>query len=215
MQHCFVQDTILSMGPVSFNRMKEALLREYIQFHIVEPENVTKTVLIEKLYDYFEKIQYKAGKKFEDLIKNYMAELDSLVEPHVAKTPQAKKNEPAPVTPRSRKYYDKAAELRKSVKDIHDLIDYSRVMLCLYAAIIKSDEERITNFDFSLDCLDPEAIEVALKKETESVLFGMKNPKPRFDTTDPYTTDRSFFIIVIILLYAIIGDSLEEGLDNE
>ena len=66
MQHCFVQDTILSMGPVSFNRMKEALLREYVQFHIVESKNVTKTVLIEKLYDYFEKIHCYII--FEDLV---------------------------------------------------------------------------------------------------------------------------------------------------
>lgn len=215
MQYSFVQETILHMGPVSFERMKATLLGEYIVFRSVAPENVTKEVFSEKLYDHFEKIQYKTGKKFEDLIKSYMAELDALVEPHVAKMPQMKKNEPAPAVPRSRKYYEKAAELRKSVKAISELVDYTRLMLCLYAAILNSEEDRINNFDFSLNCLDPDIIEAALKSETESVLFGMKNPKPRFDTSDPYSTDSSFFVIVIILLYAIIGDSLEEGLDNE
>ena len=215
MQHSFVQETILNMGSVAFERLKATLLREYIVFRAVATENITKEVLAEKIHDHFEKIQYKTGKKFEDLIKSYMAELDALVEPHVAKMPPVKKNEPAPAVPRSRKYYEKAAELRKTAKAISELVDYTRLMLCLYAAILNREEERISNLDFSLNCLDPDVIEVALKSETESVLFGMKNPKPRFDTSDPYTTDSCFFVIVIILLYAIVGDSLEEGLDNE
>lgn len=215
MQNSFVQETILSMGAVTFERLKSTLLREYVSFRIVAPETVTKEIFAEKLYDYFEKLQIKTGKKFEDLIKSYMMELDAVVEPHIAKTPQTKKNEPAPITPRSRKYYDKATELRKSVKTVSDLIDYSRLMLCLYTAIIKSDEERIVNLDYSLTCLDPNTIEVALREEKESVLFGMKNPKPRFDFYDPYSTDRSFFLIVIIMLYAIIGDSVEEDMSNE
>ena len=215
MQHSFVQETILDMGSVAFERLKVTLLREYIVFRAVTPENVSKEVLAEKLHDHLEKIQYKTGKKFEDLIKNYMAELDALVEPHVAKVPPVKKNEPAPAVPRSRKYYEKAAELRRTVKTVPELVDYTRLMLCLYAAIINSEEDRIRNLDFSLNCLDPDIIETALKGETESVLFGMKNPKPRFDTSDPYTMDSCFFVIVIILLYAIIGDSIEEDLTNE
>lgn len=215
MQQSFVQETILAMNPVTFDRLKAALLGEYIQFRIVTPESITKEILAEKLHDYFEKIQYKTGKKFEDLLKNYMAELDSLVEPHVAKTPQAKKNEPAPITPRSRKYYEKAVEIKKALKGLSELTDYSRLMLCLYAAIINSGEEKISNLDFALTCLKPDVIVAALKNEKESVLFGKKNPKPWFDTSDPYAIDSSFFVIVIIMLYAIIGDSLEEGLDNE
>ena len=215
MLHSFVRETVLNTGPVSFDRLKTTLLGEYIQLRIVTPESVTKEVLAEKIHDYFEKIQLKTGKKFEDLLKSYTAELDALVEPHVAKMPPVKKNEPAPAVPRSRKYYEKAAELRKAVKAVPELVDYTRLMLCLYTAIISSEEDRISNLDFSLTCLDPDKIEAALKSETESVLFGMKNPKPRFDTSDPYTTDSCFFVIVIILLYAIIGDSLEEGLDNE
>ena len=215
MQQRFVQETILAMKPVAFDRLKVALLGEYIQFRIVTPESITKEIFAEKLHDYFEKIQYKTGKKFEDLLKNYMAELDSLVEPHVAKTPQSKKNEPAPITPRSRKYYEKALEINKNLKGLTELTDYSRIMLCIYAAIINSSEEKIKNMDFALTSLIPDVIIAALKNEKESALFGKKNPKPRFDTSDPYATDSSFFVIVIIMLYAIIGDSLEEGLDNE
>lgn len=215
MQHSFVQETILTMNPVAFDRLKAALLGEYMQFRIVTLEGVTKEILAEKLYDYFEKIQYKTGKKFEDLLKNYMNVLDSLVELHVAKTPQAKKNEQTPITPRSRKYYDKAIEIKKALKSLTDLTDYSRLMLCLYAAIINSGEDKIRTLDFALTCLKPDVIIDALKNEKESALFGKKNPKPRFDTSDPYATDSSFFVIVIIMLYSIIGDSLEEGLDNE
>jgi hypothetical protein len=203
------------MGSSSFERLKAALLEEYIQFCIVTPDNVTKEIMAEKLCDYFEKFQYKSGKKFEDLVKSYMTELDSLVEPRVAQTPAAKKSEPVPVVPRARRYYEKAAEIKKSLKNISELIDYSRLMLCLYAAIINSGDEKITNFDFSLTCLEPNAIEAALKNEKGTAWLGKKNPKPRFDTSDPYTTDRSFFVLLILQMYAIIGDSNEEGLENE
>ncbi len=211
----FVQETILTLSPVSFDRLKTALLGEYIPLHVIAPENVTKDVMAEKVYDYFEKLQYKNNKKFEDHIKSFMATLDSLVEPHVAKVPQAKKNEPAPVVPRARKYYEKATGIRKSLETVSELIDYTRVMMCLYAMAIKSTDERISNFDFSIFCLDPVAIEASLKAEKESVLFGMKNPKPRFDTTEPYTADTCFFVIAIVLLYTIIGDSLEEDQSHE
>ena len=139
MQQRFVKETILAMNPVAFGRMKSALVGEYIQFRIVTPERITKETLAEKLHDYFEKIQYKTGKKFDDLLKNYTAVLDSLVEPHVAKTPQSKKNEPTPITPRSRKYYEKSVEIKQALKSLTDLTDYSRLMLCLYASIINSN----------------------------------------------------------------------------
>lgn len=212
MQNSFVQESILAMGPVSFERLKMAMLGEYISLRVVTPEQVTKEILAEKLLDYFEKFQYKTGKKFEDLLKNYTSELDSLVEPHVAKAPQGKKKEPMP---RARKYYEKATEIRKTIKGFSELRDYSRLMLCLYAAIINNDGDKITNLNYSLDCLYPDAIEAALKDEKESALFGKKNPKPRFDTSDPYSMDTSFFVIVLIMLYAMIGDSLEEGIEDE
>lgn len=211
----FIQDTILAMRPVAFEQLKNTLVGEYVSLHVIAPENVSKEILAEKIFDYFEKLQYKTNKKFEDHIKSFMSTLDSLVEPHVAKVPQVKKNEPAPAVPRARKYYEKATAIRKSLETVSELIDYTRVMMCLYAMAIKSTDERISNFDFSIFCLDPVAIEASLKAEKESVLFGMKNPKPRFDTTEPYTADTCFFVIAIVLLYTIIGDSLEEGLSYE
>lgn len=212
MRNSFVQETIMAMGPVSFECLKMALLGEYISFRLIAPEQVTKEILAEKLLDYFEKFQYKTGKKFEDLLKNYASVLDSLVEPHVAKAPQGKKKEPMP---RARKYYEKAAELRKTIKGFSELRDYSRLMLCLYAAIINNDSDKISNLDYSLECLNPDAIEAALKDEKESTLFGKKNPKSRFDTSDLYSIDTSFYVIVLIMLYAIIGDSLEEDVGDE
>ena len=215
MQKAFVQETILDMNTIPCERVKDSLLGEYIPLHVITPDTATKYVLAEKIHDYFEKLQYKTNKKFEDYIKSFMATLDDLVEPHIAKTPTAKKNEPVPVTPRARKYYEKATSIKKSLKSISELIDYTRLMLCLYTAIINSDEERISNFDFGINCLDPIAIEASLKGEKEATLFGMKNPKPRFDTSDPYTSDTCFFVIAIIMLYTIIGGSLEEDLSHE
>lgn len=215
MQNSFIQETILSLNPNALHQLKEALVGKYIFFHTIVPESVTQDVLAEKIHDYFEKIYYKTGKKFDDQLKAYMATLDSVVEPNVAKNQQAKKNEPAPPVYRSRKYYEKAAEIRKTMKTMPELIDYSRLMLCLYAAIIKTGGEKIQNLDFAVSSLDPDAIETALREEKESVLFGKKNPKPRFDTSDPYSMNTCFFVIAIILLCTIIGDSIEEDTDNE
>jgi len=215
MQNSFIQETIFTLNPIAFHRLKEALVGKYISFHTIGTESVTQEILAEKLHDYFEKIYYKTGKKFADQLKAYMAVLDSVVEPNIAKNQQAKKNEPAPPVYRSRKYYEKAAEIRKSMKSMSGLIDYTRLTMCLYAAIIRNGGEKIKNLDFALSSLDPDAIETALRAENESVLFGKKNSKPRFDTSDPYSMDSYFFVIAIILLYAIIGDSLEEGIDNE
>ena len=215
MQISFIQETILSMNPIAFCRLKEALVGKYISFHTIVPENVTQEILAEKLHDYFEKIYYKTGKKFDDQLKAYMSALDSVVEPGVAKNQQAKKNEPAPPGYRSRKYYERAAEIRKSMKSMPELIDYTRLMMCLYTAIINNGGEKIQNLDFAVSSLDPDAVETALRAEKESVLFGKKNSKLRFDTSDPYSMDSCFFVMVIILLYTIIGDSLEEGMGNE
>ena len=215
MQNSFIQETILSLNPIAFHRLKEALVGKYIFFHTIVPERVTQEILAEKLHDYFEKIYYKTGKKFDDQLKAYMAALDSVVEPNVAKNQQAKKNEPAPPVYRSRKYYEKASEIRKSMKSMSELIDYTRLTMCLYAAIIRNGGEKIQNLDFAVSSLDPDAIETTLRAEKESVLFGKKNSKPRFDTSDPYYMDTCFFAMAIILLYTIIGDSLEEGMGNE
>lgn len=215
MQKIFVQETILQMNAVPCDRVRDSLLGEYIPVYVIAPDTATKYILAEKIHDYFEKLQYKTNKKFDDYIKYFMAALDDLVEPHIAKMPTAKKNEPVPVVPRARKYYEKATAIRKNLKTVSELRDYTRMMLCLYAAVIGSEEERISNFDFGISCLDPVVIEASLKGEKEATLFGMKNPKPRFDTTDPYTLDTCFFVIVIIMLYTIIGDSFEEDQSHE
>ena len=212
MQNNFAQETILAMGPVFFERLKKALLEKYISFHIMAPENVTKEILAEKLHDYFEKIQYKNRKKFDDLMKYYAAKLDDVVRPHIARTPNAKKDAPEPVTPRSRKYYEKAIEIGKAMKSVQELLDYSRLMMCLYAEIIKRGNETIDNLDFAVSSLDPAAIEAALKIEEEPLLFGAAR---RFDTSDPYNMDTCFFVIAITMLYAIIGNSLEGDLRCE
>lgn len=221
MQDIFVQETILTMNPVSFEQLKKALLEKYISFHIMASKNVTKEILAEKLHDYFEKVQYNTHKKFDDLIKDYVAKLDAVVKPHVAKTPNAKKGEPVTI-PRSRKYYEKAAEIGKSMNSLQALIDYTRLMMCLYAEFIKSGEDIIDNLDFAVSSLDPAAIVKALKAEKKSdVLEKIKessflgkapvisknaeSPKARFNTSDPYNLDSCFFVIAVIMLYTIKG----------
>jgi len=215
MQSDFIQKSVLSMEQIPFERLKSSLLGEYIRFRVIDYDDVTKEILAEKLHDYFDKVEYRTGKKFGDLVKNYVSELDSLVEPHIAKAPATKKNEPEPTVPRARRFYEKAVEIKNNRKDFAALIDYSRIMLCLYTAIINSGHETITNLDFALSCLKFDMVEAALKKEKENVLLGMLNQKPRFNISDPYTVDGVFFVFLIIIFYTIIGISVGEDINNE
>ena len=84
------------------------LLGEYIFFSIIDHKAVTKDVLAEKVCDYFDTLEIKTGKTFDKLIETYLNDLDAVVGPHIAKTPQVKKGDTSPiVVPRTRKYYEK------------------------------------------------------------------------------------------------------------
>ena len=78
------------------------------------------------------------------------------------------------------------------------MIDYSRLMLCLYMAIIKNDFKTIDDFDFSVSSLNINKIIEALQMEK-----GLLGKKPRFDIKEPYSSDRSTFVMLIIMFYYI------------
>lgn len=212
----FVKATVNTFQPDAFEQIKTVLIPEYLSFSIIPEDSITPEILSEKLCDYFEKLELKTGKSFDKYVESYLKDLDSIVEKRIEKTPQSKKNDPTPVVvPRARKYYEKAVSLKKTrALSTSHLVDYTRIMLCLYTAIIKNDFKEIGNFDFSSDCLNPLDIISAMKNEQDAVAIKI-GKKQKFDIKELYCSDTCTFILTIVLAYKILNDRVQEDKDNE
>lgn len=208
----FIKTTVNTLKPDTYDQIKQILIPEYLNFSIIPEEEITLGILSEKLCDYFEKLDLKTGKSFDKYVESYLKDLDSIVERRIEKTPQPKKNDPTPViVPRARKYYEKAVSLKKTrTLSTSNLVDYTRIMLCLYTAIIKNGFKEIGNFDFSSDCLNPLDIIDAMKNE--QVKIGKKS---KFDIKELYCSDTCTFILTIVIIYKIINDRVQEESENE
>lgn len=202
----WIQRTVLKLEPETFDLLRNSLVGEYISFSLIADEDVTKAILAEKLCDYFEKCSMKTGKSFEKLLEGYVSELDSIIGNRIIKSPKQKKGEAAPAfIPRARKYYDKAQSLKGSRNyTARQILDYSRILLCLYTSIIENNFQPIDNLDFSAECLEPDKILDAMKKEK-----GPIGKKAKFDTKDPYSMDTCIFVIAIMALYYILNDRVQ------
>ena len=212
----FVESTVNNMQPDVFEQIKTVLIPEYLSFSIIPEDGITPAILSEKLCDYFEKLELKAGKSFDKYVESYLKDLDSIIERRIKKTPQPKKNDPSPViVPRARKYYEKAVSLKKArTLATGVLVDYTRIMLCLYSAIIKSGFKEISNFDFSSDCINPLNIITAMKNEQVPVAIKI-GKKQKFDIKDLYCSDTCTFMLAIVLAYKILNDRVQEESEHE
>ena len=142
------------------------------------------------------------GKRFEYIIEQYANDLDSVVRDHI----DSGKGR-APVVPRAKKYYYRASALkREGLKTFESLLDYSRIMLCLYMAIINQNHKFISNFEYPSENLNGKEILKALREEKDSSIFGEKK---KFNTHSPYSMDRCTFIIVIIMYQYIKSNEVE------
>lgn len=212
----FVEATICNLSESMFEELKQLLLGEYISFSIIDHKDVTVDILAEKVCDYFCTLEIKTGKAFDKHIESYLSDLDSIVSPHIAKTPQAKKGDKTPVAvPRSRRYYEKAIAIKGVKKpSLPQLIDYSRIMMCLYTAAIKKKGKPIDNFDYAAECLAPASIVDALKSEEVSIVLP-PSKKKRFDTKELYSDDVCTLILSILILCTIINGEVEGETDHE
>lgn len=203
----FVRETVLGFDSEHFNSVKEALLEDHLSFSIIPKDEITKEVLAEKLCDYFEKLEIKTGRSFDRHIDLYTDNLDDIVERRLTWTSKPKKNDDTPVeVPRTRKFYDKVRYI-KDLKDVsmEQLIDYSRIMLCLYMSIINNKYKHIADFNYEKDFLDLDAIIASMKREKEhNSLSISKSKKAKFEIKDPYCSDTCTFILVIILTHKIL-----------
>ena len=211
-----VEATICNMSPSVFEKLKLLLLGEFISFSIIDHNAVTIEILAEKVCDYFGTLEIKTGKPFDKFIESYMKDVDDIVAPHIAKTPQARKGDNTPViVPRSRSYYTKAVDIKgKKKPSMTQLIDYTRIMMCLYTAILKSKGKPIENFDFAVDCLVPEDIIESMRNEEVSGKFS-SSKKKRFNTKELYSSDTSTFILSILILFLIINGKVEGEAGHE
>ena len=200
----FVKSTVTNLNPSVLVEMKKLLLGDFISFSILNAESVNEGEFAEKICDYFEKLELRTGRTFDKYIEIYMKELDSVVEPHIAKAPQSKNGDNSPViVPRARKYYEKSVQMKDlKTPSISNILDYSRIMMCLYAAIKESNDKPINNFNYSSDCIKPEAIMDALKNEEEASILS-KSKKKKFDMKDIYSADACTLLLSTIVLCSI------------
>ena len=216
--HCkdLLKETICYLNQPMLEHAKNMLHGELLSYSILNPEDVTADILAEKLCDYFAALEIKVSKPFDKVINTYMNDIDSVVGHHIAKPVNVptQSGKPDVIVPRSRKYYEKAMAIKKTkISSVTELIDYTRIMMCLYTAALKKEDGVIQNFDYSLDCIIPENLFNALEKEEVTVFRAAK--KARFDTKELYSTDSSTLILAVIILCSIINRKVEGDYDYE
>ena len=207
----FLTETVLNMDDASLECLKSMLPDMYIVFTFVKSDNVDAAVLSDKLSDYFKMVSMKTFKTFDDCISAYMDGLNAIVEPRIEKTSQPN------IVPRARKYYERFADMRLSRdKSIDDVVDYSRIMFCLYESILKNDMKPIDDFNFDYNALDPVAIIKAMRSEEGRGLFRRPGSK-LFDTNETYEIGTCIIVIAMIVLFSVLlaADDSEEADDYE
>lgn len=202
-----LKNTILSLDSDSFFEFKTYFFREFFGFNFLDDSEVTQSIFAEKLYDYFEKVEYSNNKDFPNLLQKYMQSLDDKVSKYIEKSPR-KKNTDSEDIPRARKYYNKIIEYKKQNDiDYNRLRDYSRIMFCLYAEIINKNDT-ISNFDYSISSLTSSKLLQSIKKS--------KTPKNIFETKNVFFVQNKEFsfewcnyIIATIVLFEIINHNVD------
>lgn len=201
----FIEKTIPSLEPEFLERLKKSLLNErYIPVTFINVEDIDLFVIEEKIKDYFEKVVVNYNNSFTNTVENYATFLDSVVLDHITKYSESNKGS---VT-RAQRYYSEARGMKKAgLNSFEILLDYSRIMLCLYMAIINNRHNSISDFDYSSECLSGKKIIESLRSEEVANLISKRK---RFDTREPYGSDRSAFIMLIIMYHYIKNIEVED-----
>lgn len=200
-----VEYTVLGLSEERFNSLKTLVTdRGYIRFSVINDSHITKDILSEKICDYLEKVELKTQDSLDKQVKNFCKTLDAVVSPKIAKVTKANPN-----PSRARRYYEHIKDIpRQKELTIQELMTYSRVMLCLYHAIIDNKGEEITNFDYTLSTITVTKILDALTKEQNNFV---KQFKVLFEVKEEFTSERGILVLVVMILNklldsAVIGD---------
>ena len=196
-----VKESVLSLEKPVFDSLKVAL-GDYIVFSFISVNQITPSILAEKLCDYFEKLAMKTNRPLDKQIEAYMNDLDSIVGYRIARAMPAKNGE-KPILPRSRRFYDKAVSIKNAKKqDMQSLVDYTRIMMCLYMSIIKNEGKEISDVNFSAKALQIDRLIASLKAEKVPLPLNL-GKRDRFDLKDIYQSDSGTFVLLIVLLHCI------------
>lgn len=165
-------------------------LNAYIKFQFMD--HITKEIMAEKLYDHFKMVELFNKCDFNRVINAFFKCLNEILGSQIATSKQKT---------RAQKYYEKAVSISKSKEvNFQDLMDYTRIMMCLYMAVTKNQSKLISEFDLSKDCLGMDTILTFIHRETVPAI-GINKRKPRFDFHNPYSMDSCFLLILMLLLY--------------
>lgn len=201
----FFSATVESLGIDNFLDLRDALIPFYLPFSGKSKEEIMKADLTQVVCDYFFDTASNEHKNLDKLIGDYFDNLDSIIGSRIQRPSPVKKGEQPNPTCRAMRYYDKAKEYRiNSFKD--HIIDYSRIMLCLYEGIISNHKEPISNFDYSADAINPDAIISSMKEEIDT--SRKKGQLNRFAPGITYSSDACTFMLVLIMIYKIRSDSM-------
>lgn len=200
----FIKDTVLTLSPGNFEKLRDTLFEDCLRFWFIPKDDITPEVLAEKLYDYFYNTLAVTGAPFDKQVFQYIKSVSDLVDMHIE---QAKELEDGTQeeAPRARRFYEKAQEIKESRSaSTNDILEFSRLMFCLYEATLRDRLNKIQDFDYSVDVIDPAKILDAMKKETVEGMLGMK--RKVFNLEGTCTQDISTMIIAAISLYKIAED---------
>lgn len=193
----FINQTVNVYNDDCIKNLKEKFIGKYISFNIINECEVSKKIFSEKIVDYIEKIELKTGDPFSSHLKKYIDNLSSIVKSHLIEGSRAKR------------YFNYACD-KIDIKEIEleKLVDYTRIMMCLYSKIIEEGYSDIDNFDFAIENIDLDMILSAMADEKiPEVDFGVFNlgTKKKFDFDDIYSSDAFTFIIIVILYYYLVN----------
>lgn len=217
MSYIEIFEKILKIDVKLFEEMKTLLLGRYIDFSIIDNDKVTREMLCEKLCDTFEKTLIKTNRTFESLMNYYLDSMNDMVDGHLPKVSIRKDSKGKEIFEDSRalKYYHHVQQIRKAkeFQFVH-LEDYTRIILCLYAEIIKKKWRDIFDFDFSFENVKCQMVINALEsekvKETDIFTFKFEKLCKRFKTEDRYSRD-SFIIVMVVVMFYYLKDKEVKG----
>lgn len=204
----FVKETILCLSDEGFQSVKKMLVGEYLSFLAIENDQINKANLAEKICDYFEKIEIKSGKKFNKLVETFICNIDEITNRRIEKNNKSNKKSENVKYFRAQKYYEKAISIKnlRSISTLQ-LVDFARIMFCLYNSIIENYYKPIKDFNFSIYGLSINRIIESMKTEPDKGTIKIKRKK--FNIKDLYCSDTFTFIMAIILLNVIIDRRIE------
>ncbi|MFH0374034.1 hypothetical protein [Streptococcus sp. A22] len=206
----FIKETIMDFSSIEFKNIKALLIGEYIQFSFLEDNRIDQYIFSEKLCDYLEKLELKTKIPFQKHLVYYSIFLDKLVSNKIAKAPKGNKQVIDPqLIPRSRRYYEKAkANGKKGLHSVPQLIDYCRVMLCLYNSALQSDTKLLETINLSIDALSIEQIILNMKQEQAKKL---NYQVAEFFSKNGVYSSEVFYLIMTIIVYCELKNSKNQG----